>query len=109
MGALKIKVMSTRENEPANSEKQEFPQKETMLEEYERKRRRQVANMRSILDYGIGLAIVIAGLFLFFRNQMDLEFNETYPPNDSDKWIGVICVLYGGWRIYRGYKKNYFK
>lgn len=110
MAALKALVMGISDQE--NRAKEEFDdvsEKETMLEEYERKRRKQVANMRSILDYGIGIAIVIAGLFLFFRNRMDLTFNETYPPNSSDKWIGVICVLYGAWRIYRGYKKNYFK
>ncbi len=65
--------------------------------------------MRSLLDYGIGIMIVLAGIFLFFRNQFQLEFNERYPPNEWDKILGVVFVAYGIWRIYRGYKKNYFK
>lgn len=80
-----------------------------MIEEYEKKKKRQVASMRSLLDYGIGFAIIVAGAFLFFRNQFDLDFNERYPPNSTDKLLGVVCLLYGSWRIYRGYKKNYFK
>lgn len=65
--------------------------------------------MRAILDYGMGIAIIVLGIFFFFRNKFDLEFNVRYPPNYMDKILGVICVLYGGWRIYRGYKKNYFQ
>jgi hypothetical protein len=80
-----------------------------MFEEYERKRRKQVALMRSLLDYGVGFLIVCAGVFLFFRDKMDLEFNERFIPNVWDKIFGIICVAYGAWRIYRGYKKNYFK
>lgn len=82
---------------------------ESMAEEYERKRRKQVASMRSLMDYGIGVVIVLVGAFLFFRNRFDLEFNERFQPNDSDKIIGGVFFLYGLWRIYRGYKKNYFK
>ena len=82
---------------------------ESMMEEYARKRRKQVAGMRSILDYGIGTLIMAAGVFLFVRNRLDLSFNERFPPNDSDKIIGVVFVIYGLWRVYRGYRKNYFK
>lgn len=80
-----------------------------MLEEYERRKRKQVAGMRSILDYGMGVIITLAGLFFFFRDRFKLSFNESFPPNEIDKIFGVICVIYGGWRIYRGYKKNYFR
>ncbi|MBL7744003.1 MAG: hypothetical protein JNN00_11060 [Chitinophagaceae bacterium] len=80
-----------------------------MIEEYERKRKKQVSSMRSIMDYAMGVVIVILGCFFFFRDQFKLDFNESFPPNYLDKVFGGICVLYGGWRIYRGYKKNYFK
>lgn len=80
-----------------------------MLEEYEKKRRRQVSVMRSVLDYAMGVIVVLLGVFLFFRDKVKMEFNENYPPNYTDKIIGVVFVLYGIWRIYRGYKKNYFQ
>ena len=85
------------------------PKIEYMIEEYEAQKRRQVSFMRSLLDYGLGTAIIIAGGFLFFRDRFDLSFNERYPPNYLDRLFGIMCVLYGSWRIYRGYKKNYFK
>lgn len=80
-----------------------------MIDEYEKKKRKQIASMRAILDYGLGIVIAGFGIFLFFRNQMDVSLNERFPPNDIDKIFGVICVIYGAWRIYRGYKKNYFR
>jgi hypothetical protein len=80
-----------------------------MLEEYERKKRKQMAAMRSLMDYGIGVLILAAGVFFFFRNKFTIEMNESFPPNDMDKIFGAICILYGSWRIYRGYKKNYFR
>lgn len=80
-----------------------------MFEEYEKRKRNQVAFMRSLLDYGMGVLILIAGVFFFFRNKFDIPLNERFPPNELDKIFGAICLLYGGWRIYRGYKKNYFR
>jgi hypothetical protein len=82
---------------------------EYMLEEYENKRKKQVSSMRSIMDYSMGVIIILLGCFFFFRDRFKLEFNENFPPNYMDKVLGVICVLYGAWRIYRGYTKNYFK
>ncbi|MET0394794.1 MAG: hypothetical protein ABW019_16735 [Chitinophagaceae bacterium] len=80
-----------------------------MIEDYEKKKRRQVASMRAFMDYGIGIMILGVGVFFFLRDQFDMALNQSYPPNAIDKIFGVVCVLYGGWRIYRGYKKNYFK
>jgi hypothetical protein len=80
-----------------------------MFEEYEKKKRKQLTLMRSLLDYGMGILILVLGLFFFFRNKFNISINETFPPNDIDKIFGVVCLLYGGWRIYRGYKKKYFR
>lgn len=82
---------------------------EQMMEEYEAKRQKRVSSVRSWMDYGIGTLVVFIGVFLFVRNWMVLDFNERFPPNNSDKIIGIVFALYGFWRIYRGYKKNYFK
>jgi hypothetical protein len=80
-----------------------------MFEDYEKKKRKQISFMKSLLDYGMGLLILLAGLFFFFRSKIKIPFNERFPPNDIDKIFGIICLLYGCWRIYRGYKKNYFR
>jgi hypothetical protein len=80
-----------------------------MIEEYEKQKRKQVTFRRALVDYSIGLMITAMGIFFLLRDKFNLQFNERFPPNDIDKIFGVICLLYGGWRIYRGYKKNYFK
>lgn len=85
------------------------PETTGMLEEYEKKKRRQIAGMKSLMDYGMGIIILAAGFFFFFRDKFHNSFNERFPPNDMDKIFGVLCLIYGSWRIYRGYRKNYFK
>lgn len=80
-----------------------------MLEEYEKQKRRQIAIRRALMDYSIGVLITLAGIFFLVRDRFKLEFNENFPPNEIDKIFGGICILYGCWRIYRGYKKNYFR
>jgi len=80
-----------------------------MVEEYEKQKRKQITFRRALVDYSIGLLITAMGIFFLVRDKFNLQFNERFPPNDMDKIFGAICLLYGGWRIYRGYKKNYFK
>ena len=80
-----------------------------MIEEYEKQKRKRLALRRSLADYVVGAIIVCVGTFFLLRHLLKLDFNENFPPNNMDKVFGVICLLYGGWRIYRGYKKNYFR
>lgn len=65
-------------------------------EDYERQRNRQVAGIRSVLDYIIGLLFIIAGIASFVRFKGEALMIA----------FGVIAILYGGWRVYRGYKKT---
>jgi hypothetical protein len=80
-----------------------------MLDDYEKKKKKDISLMRSIRDFGIGVVILLFGVFMFFRNRFDLAINEKYPPDVMDKVMGGLCVAYGLWRLYRGYRKNYFK
>ena len=80
-----------------------------MFEDYEKTKRKQIGFMKSLLDYGMGVMILLAGLFFFFRSKFNISFNEKFPPNDIDKIFGVMAILYGCWRVYRGYTKNYFR
>lgn len=79
-----------------------------MFEEYEKKKRRQISFMRSILDYGMGVIFILFGLFFLFSEKFNFHFGDT-SATAFEKIFGGMCVLYGAWRIYRGYKKNYFK
>ncbi|MBO9619128.1 MAG: hypothetical protein J7539_08850 [Niabella sp.] len=78
-------------------------------EEYEQQRNKRVAGMRSVLDYAMGVLIIFVGVFLLIRNKLDIPLNKRFPPDAIDWFLGGLFVVYGIWRIYRGYKKNYFK
>jgi hypothetical protein len=81
-----------------------------MFEEYEKKKRKQVSIMRSMMDYVMGFVIFLIGLFFLFRSRFgDIPVNEKLgEPDLLEKMFGGLCLLYGIWRIYRGYQKKYF-
>ncbi|HLG41642.1 MAG TPA: hypothetical protein VI461_18320 [Chitinophagaceae bacterium] len=80
-----------------------------MLEEYEKKKRKQISASRSLMNYAMGIFFIGVGIFFFFREKFNIELNEIYPPDYVDKILAGVFVLYGAWRVYRGYKKNYFQ
>ncbi len=79
-----------------------------MIEEYEKKRQKQVSFMRSMMDYVMGVVMIGLGALFFFHDKFKIPINERLSPQVV-KILGVIVVLYGAWRIYKGYKKNYFQ
>jgi len=79
-----------------------------MFDEYEKKKRKEVSLMKSIMDYGMGILIILAGLFFLFHKMLKIPFGDD-SASIFDKIFGVMCLLYGSWRVYRGYKKNYFR
>lgn len=82
------------------------------LEEFEREtvssREKGLIRMRSITNYGMGAFIIIAGFFFMFPTAMTRSFLDQYEPT-SLRIFAVVCWIYGGFRVYRGYAKNYFR
>jgi hypothetical protein len=61
---------------------------------------------RSIMDYGMGIIIVGFGFFFLLAAKLGVAFQI----EDTFRYLFAgLCLLYGGFRIYRGYKKNYFE
>jgi hypothetical protein len=61
--------------------------------------------MRAIMDYGMGFLIFMLGVFFIFSKQLGFNFEvESF----YRYFFAGLCIVYGGWRAYRGYKKNYF-
>ena len=60
---------------------------------------------RSILDYGWGVLIMGVGVFYAVADRFgfDVDMRPIFRYS-----LVVLFVVYGGFRIYRGYKKNYF-
>lgn len=64
--------------------------------------------MRAIMDFGMGLLWTGMGIFLIFLKKfntgLEARFDDPYM-----KGFGIICIIYGFFRIYRGYRKNYLR
>ena len=78
------------------------------IEEYESQRQKQIAQMRTITNYIMGALFFCLGVFFLIYDKVGIDLLGR-KPSPIDLIIGVMFVLYGGWRIYRGYKKNYFR
>ncbi|MEO5995565.1 MAG: hypothetical protein ABIN89_02610 [Chitinophagaceae bacterium] len=69
------------------------------------KRAKNYVVMRSVMDFGMGLVILGFGIFLIIAPRIGIEFNiEPF----FRYFFAAMCIVYGSWRIYRGYKKNYY-
>ncbi|MCO6497134.1 MAG: hypothetical protein J5I50_05675 [Chitinophagaceae bacterium] len=80
------------------------------LEEFENtpdSKTRRYMLMRSIMDYGMGVIYVGIGTLIMLAKQLNFrnEFAMSWPA----KLLGGVAIIYGLFRIYRGYKKDYFK
>jgi len=62
--------------------------------------------MRAIMDYGMGIIIFSLGVFFFLSARLGFDFNV----DDFYRYFfSGLCIVYGAWRVYRGYKKNYYR
>jgi threonine/homoserine/homoserine lactone efflux protein len=79
-----------------------------MIEDYEQKRRKQMTRMRSVTDYVMGIIFICFGIYFLIYERLGINIFQR-EPSPVDYVIGGLFVLYGGWRLYRGYRKNYFR
>ena len=76
-----------------------------MADNYEDKRRKTSGVLHSVYDYVMGALWFCLGGFFLLHNKLGVElagFDDTLL-----KIFGGAAVLYGGFRLYRGYRKNY--
>ncbi len=82
------------------------------LEEFEKEqpseRDKNIIRMRSITNYTMGVFFIAVGFFFMFPNKYTANFLSKYDPGTM-KMFAVICWVYGLFRLFRGYSKNYFK
>ena len=80
------------------------------LEEFEntpdRKTKRYLL-MRSITDLGMGFIYIGVGSIIIFGKQFN--FSNDFTASTPAKIFAVLVIIYGAWRLYRGFKRKYFK
>jgi hypothetical protein len=78
------------------------------IEETREKGQRMYRFSRSLLDYLVGLLVIGAGIVFIKKDHFGIKRIQEA---DSDRLLipmfGVVCFIYGLWRLYRGYRKNY--
>ena len=79
-----------------------------MLEDFQEQQRKRTARMRSMMDFIMGSLLLVIGLYFVLYDTLNINVFKREPSN-MDYFIGALFGLYGIWRIYRGYKKDYFK
>jgi hypothetical protein len=68
-------------------------------------RKRNYSLRRSIMDFGMGGLILAVGVVVLLAPKLKLNVAI----DDTARYIFFgLCVLYGGFRIYRGTQKDYF-
>jgi hypothetical protein len=82
------------------------------LEEFENNhlnnREKSIVRMRSITNYVMGFLIIAAGFAFLFPPASIQDKIDLYDPT-MIKIMAILCFIYGFFRLYRGYKKNYFR
>lgn len=79
-----------------------------MLEDFQEQQRKRTIRMRSIMDIGMGAIMFLAGVFFLMYGELGIKLRGR-EHSTMDYALGALFVLYGIWRIYRGYKKDYFQ
>lgn len=79
-----------------------------MIEEFQEQQKRKTNQVRSIMDYTMGIVFFALGLFFLFYRHFGIKIMGR-EPSVMDYFIGALFIIYGSWRFYRGYKKNYYQ
>ncbi|WP_121352172.1 hypothetical protein [Flavisolibacter nicotianae] len=79
-----------------------------MIEDFQDKHRKQRTRMRSVVDYTMGTVFLLLGVYFLIYEKLGWKLLNR-EPSSIDYLIGLLFVVYGGWRIYRGYKKDYYR
>ncbi len=67
-----------------------------------------MVRMRSITNYVMGVTLIVAGFIFLFPPAVIAPRIALYEETTIKLFAG-LCFIYGAFRIYRGYKKNYFR
>ncbi|MBA2746851.1 MAG: hypothetical protein H0U44_11545 [Flavisolibacter sp.] len=78
-----------------------------MIRDQQNRQRPGTHGLRSMMDMVMGTLIVLIGVYFLVYEKMEINVFRKEPSPVLDVVVGLVFILYGGWRIYRGYKKIY--
>ncbi len=87
-----------------------FIQSKLVINDYKERQRKSAAVARTIYNISFGIIILVMGLVMLFLNKIN---NDTlngylgYLDPLLRYLFGGLCIIYGGFRLYRGLKKQW--
>ncbi len=76
-----------------------------MQQDFREKEQRSFANLKMIYNISMGLLILAMAGVMFFAEQLSL--GQIVEADPTFRYLfGGLCLLYGGFRFYRGVKKE---
>ncbi len=72
-------------------------------QDFEQQQQKSQARIRAIYAFTMGILLTLLGLLLIFYRKLGFEFD--IDPVYSGLF-GGICILYGMFRVWRGYKST---
>ncbi|SJZ76174.1 hypothetical protein [Sediminibacterium ginsengisoli] len=77
-----------------------------MANDFREKQQKSYTLMRRVYDFAMALLILGMAVVMLFAEQLRIE-QLSGIDNMFRYLFGGICVLYGGFRLYRGFKSDY--
>jgi hypothetical protein len=77
-----------------------------MENEFRNKNRKSYIQLRMVYDFTMAILILAMGVICFFGDRFGLDFVAGFETSVRYPF-GVLCFLYGAFRVYRGVKHNY--
>lgn len=68
--------------------------------------RRSNPDFQTIRGYVMGFLIIGVAFAVFFRNSLNLDLSFLPGGPQMLTAFGVLCLIYGGWRVYLASKSN---
>ncbi len=75
-----------------------------MPRDYEDRRKKTNTFLHSLYDYSMGVLWLGTGGFFLLYKKLGIELNLDTVLTTI---FGISAILYGAFRVYRGYRKNY--
>ena len=77
-----------------------------MENDYRERQRKSYTTMRTIYDVTMAILILGIGIIMLIGDKLGLEMILNFDPFMRYAF-GALCILYGGFRLYRGLRKEY--
>ncbi|MBV9961000.1 MAG: hypothetical protein JO072_02030 [Parafilimonas sp.] len=77
-----------------------------MNNDFRERRQKSYTTLRMVYDFTMAGLILAMGIILLFGNKFGLPLIDSIEDN-MRYGFGGLCILYGGFRLYRGIKHDY--